>query len=122
MKTSFAVASIFVGGCLALSSFAQEPPKDTESAHDDNTAEPPGAVYEGRAFQFHKIKEDIYHAVGTGELDVICNSTIIINERDVMVVDSHVTPAAAWVLKRELKFITPKPIINGLVRSAAKFS
>ena len=29
---------------------------------------PPGAIWEGDAFTFHKIRDDIYHAVGTGNL------------------------------------------------------
>jgi glyoxylase-like metal-dependent hydrolase (beta-lactamase superfamily II) len=34
----------------------------------------------------------------------------LINDADVLVVDSHVSPAAAWVLLDELKAITPKPV------------
>jgi glyoxylase-like metal-dependent hydrolase (beta-lactamase superfamily II) len=33
-----------------------------------------------------------------------------VNEEDVLVVDSHITPAAAWALLRELKDITDKPV------------
>jgi cyclase len=39
-----------------------------------------------------------------------CNGAVVINESDVLVVDSHMTPAAAWALQRELRTITPKPI------------
>lgn len=35
---------------------------------------------------------------------------MIINRDDVLVVDSHISPAAAWALREELKAITPKPI------------
>ena len=38
------------------------------------------------------------------------NAAIVINDSDVLVVDSHVSPAAAWVLLEELKAITPKPV------------
>jgi glyoxylase-like metal-dependent hydrolase (beta-lactamase superfamily II) len=71
---------------------------------------PPGAVYQGEAFTFHAIKPGIYHAVGTGNLAVGCNGSIFINENDVLIVDSHITPAAAWALLRELKRITDKPV------------
>ncbi|MFQ5798325.1 MAG: MBL fold metallo-hydrolase [Bacteroidota bacterium] len=74
------------------------------------TSKPPGANYEGKAFTFQKIQDDIYHAIGTGNLAVWCNAAIIINSDDVLIVDSHVSPAAAWALLRELKSITSKPV------------
>ena len=71
---------------------------------------PAGALRKGPAFRFNKIADDVYHAVGTGSLSVGSNSAVIVNENDVMIVDSHITPAAAWVLVEELKTITPKPV------------
>ena len=71
---------------------------------------PPGTVYKGQAFTFSKIHDGIYHAVGTGNLVVMSNAAIIEGDRDVLVVDSHVTPGGAWALREELKAITSKPI------------
>lgn len=71
---------------------------------------PPGTNYKGPAFTFNKIQEGVYHAVGTGSLVVMSNATIVEGDRDVLVVDSHVTPGGAWALREELKAITPKPI------------
>lgn len=71
---------------------------------------PPGTSYKGPAFTFHKIHEGVYHAVGTGSLVVMSNATIVEGDRDVLVVDSHVSPGGAWALREELKAITPKPI------------
>lgn len=71
---------------------------------------PPGADYEGDAFTFHKVRDDIYLAVGTGNLTVVSNASIVINDEDVLVVDSHTTPAGAWALLRELRRITSKPV------------
>ena len=71
---------------------------------------PPGTSYTGPAFTFHKIQDGIYHAVGTGTLVVMSNATIVEGDRDVLVVDSHVTPGGAWALREELKAITAKPI------------
>jgi cyclase len=62
------------------------------------------------AFTFTKIADDVYFAVGTGALTVFCNAAIVINQNDVLVVDSHVSPAAAQALLDELKAITPKPV------------
>jgi len=41
---------------------------------------------------------------------VVGNSSVIVNDDDVIVVDDHVSPAAAWVLLQELKGITSKPV------------
>jgi cyclase len=71
---------------------------------------PPGTTYKGQAFTFNKIQDGIYHAVGTGSLVVMSNAAIVETDREVLVVDSHVTPGGAWALREELKAITPKPI------------
>jgi glyoxylase-like metal-dependent hydrolase (beta-lactamase superfamily II) len=43
-------------------------------------------------------------------MSVGSNSVVIINANDVMLVDSHITAAAAWVLLEELKTLTTKPV------------
>jgi len=75
-----------------------------------DSTRPTGTTYKGQAFTFNKIQDGIYHAVGTGNLVVMCNAAIIETDRDVLVVDSHVTPGGAWALREELKAITSKPI------------
>jgi cyclase len=72
--------------------------------------QPAGTGHTGKAFRFNKVKEGVYHAVGTGALSVVGNSSIIVNDTDVIVVDDHVSPAAASVLVDELKDITNKPV------------
>lgn len=71
---------------------------------------PAQSVIKGTAFTFNRIADGLYHAVGTGEVTVGCNSTIIVNADDVLIVDSHITPAAADALQQELKLVTTKPI------------
>src|SRR5262245_39229860 len=71
---------------------------------------PAGTTHNGKAFRFNKVKEGIYHAVGTGSLAVVGNSSFIVNDNDVIVVDDHVSPAAAWVLLEEIKEVTSKPV------------
>lgn len=71
---------------------------------------PPGISHEGKAFTFTKIKDGIYQAKGTGSLSVGCNSVLIIRDSGVMLVDSHISPAAVWVLMDEMKAITDKPV------------
>src|SRR6185436_13291365 len=72
--------------------------------------QPAGTGHTGKAFRFNKVKEGVYHAVGTGAVTVVGNSSIIVNDNDVILVDDHVSPAAAWVLLDELKAITDKPV------------
>ena len=88
----------------------QAPDAAIPHAAINDAGPPPGAVWEGEAFTFHQVRDDIYHAVGTGNLTVGCNGSVIINEDDVLLVDSHMTPAASWALLKELKKITDKPV------------
>jgi glyoxylase-like metal-dependent hydrolase (beta-lactamase superfamily II) len=71
---------------------------------------PAGISHTGPAFRFNKVREGVYHAIGTGALTVVGNSAVIVNDRDVVIVDDHVSPAAAWVLLEEVKQITTKPV------------
>jgi glyoxylase-like metal-dependent hydrolase (beta-lactamase superfamily II) len=71
---------------------------------------PAGTSHNGDAFRFNKVREGVYHAVGTGALAVVGNSSVIVNDNDVIVVDDHVSPAAAWVLLDEIKTLTNKPV------------
>jgi len=72
--------------------------------------QPAGTAHTGAAFRFNKVADGVYHAVGTGALTVVGNSSIIVNDDDVMIVDDHVSPAAAWVLLEEIKTLTNKPV------------
>jgi len=71
---------------------------------------PAGTEHTGKAFRFNKVREGIYHAVGTGNLAVVGNSSFIVNDDDVIVIDDHVSPAAAWVLLDEIREVTKKPV------------
>src|SRR5688500_276423 len=71
---------------------------------------PAGTTFTGTAFRFNEVKPGIYHAIGTGAMQVVGNSTVVVNAADVMIVDDHVSPAAAWMLVEELKAITDKPV------------
>src|SRR5688572_26216333 len=71
---------------------------------------PAGTTFNGKAFRFNQVKDGVYHAIGTGLMQVVGNSTVIVNDADVIVVDDHVSPAAAWVLVEELKAVTDKPV------------
>jgi len=75
-----------------------------------NSGRPAGASYTSKAFTFTEVVPGVYHAVGTGNLAVGCNASVIVNADDVIVVDTNLSPGAAWALRDELKAITPKPV------------
>ena len=66
-------------------------------AQGSSATRPPGTAYKGRAFTFNKIADGVYHAVGTGSLVVMSNAVVIEGDRDVLVVDSHVSPGGLIV-------------------------
>ena len=72
---------------------------------------PPGAMaHEGAAFELTEVRPGIWHAVGTGAMNVGANAAIVDLGESLLLVDSHITPAAAWVLLDELSPLTPKPV------------
>ncbi len=97
------LAALALPGCEPA---AEDGPGADPSAGGDAG---PSAI-EADAFVFHRITPDVYHAVGTGSMAVGANAAVVINERDVLLVDSHVSPAAARTLLDELKAVTAKPV------------
>src|SRR6476660_5652342 len=95
MRRLIALTAIVLIGLITLAAQARKPA---------------GTEHTGKAFRFNKVREGVYHAVGTGNLAVVGNSSFIVNDDDVIVVDDHVSPAAAWVLLDEIKAVTNKPV------------
>lgn len=83
------LAASAVGGCARAEEAAEQPPA---------------------AFEFDEVRPGVFHARGTGAEVVGSNGAVIVNDRDVLVVDSHMTPAAARALLRDMKTITDKPV------------
>ena len=71
---------------------------------------PPGSAYTGKAFTFHQVRDSIYLAVATGNISAPSNCPVVINDEDVLIADSNISPGAAWALREELKEVTDKPI------------
>ena len=95
---------------LALAAVAAWGPRAGDTLAAQSRQAPAGTAHTGKAFRFNQVKPGIYHAIGTGALAVVGNSSFIVNDEDVIVVDDHVSPAAAWVLLEEIKEITNKPV------------
>jgi cyclase len=98
----------FVIGLLFVAAVALSP--SSQRSLDAQSRQLAGTAHTGNAFRFNKVREGIYHTIGTGAVAVVGNSSIIVNDADVIVVDDHVSPAAAWVLLDEVKAITNKPV------------
>src|SRR3954466_1924406 len=62
------------------------------------------------AYKFTPIAPGIYSAIGTGSMNVGSNSAVIVNDDEVMIVDSHISPESGRAMLQELKAITDKPV------------
>jgi cyclase len=73
-------------------------------------AQPSGATEQKAAnHRFVKVADGVYHAISTiGSL--ASNSQVIVNDDDVVLVDSHTTPPQARLLLADIKTLTNKPI------------
>ena len=76
----------------------------------EDTNPPPGSNYEAPAFEFEEVVPGIYHARGTGSLAVGSHGAVIVNEEDVLLVESHISPAAAYAVVDEIEALTDKPV------------
>ena len=102
--TPFALAGpITLTALLALASCqAADSPGDA--------ARPPGSDFEGLAFEFEEVVPGVYHARGTGSLSVGSHGAVIVNDDDVLLVESHISPAAAYAVVEEIEALTDKPV------------
>jgi len=69
-----------------------------------------GRVVESDSHRFTEVATDVWHVSGTGSVYTMSNAMVLVGARDVLVVDSHVTPEAAGALLASLSVITDKPV------------
>lgn len=69
-----------------------------------------GQVLESDSHRFEEVAEGVWLASGTGSVHTMSNAMVLVGEFDTLVVDSHVTPAAARALLDSLSVITDKPV------------
>jgi cyclase len=68
-------------------------------------------VVQGKSYKFEKVAEGVYYATalprtnGNGS-----NNVVIVNDRDVVLVDDGTTPAAARAFLEDIKLISNKPV------------
>src|SRR2546422_7279395 len=70
----------------------------------------PYPVTTGKAYKFEKITDGVFYATATGSMVTGSNNVAIIGQRDVLVVDTGTSPAAARTFLEDLKAITTKPV------------
>jgi glyoxylase-like metal-dependent hydrolase (beta-lactamase superfamily II) len=91
MSLSVTVPSALVGG--------SSPREDAEHAWAEDTV-----------FTVTQVRAGVYFATGRAGRLVGANSVFVVTDRDVVVVDDHITPAAARALIGEVRRVTTLPI------------
>jgi glyoxylase-like metal-dependent hydrolase (beta-lactamase superfamily II) len=66
-------------------------------------------VVQGSAYKFEKIADGVYYATGTAP-GLGSNNVVIVNDTDVLIVDTGTSPAAARAFVEDVKKLTDKPI------------
>ncbi len=67
-------------------------------------------VVETETHRFEEVADGVYFVSGTGAMVTRSNAMVVVTEEDVLVVDSHITPAAGRALVEGIGEITDKPI------------
>lgn len=61
-------------------------------------------------YRFERFADGVYFARATSAISSAANVAVIVNDREVMLVDNGTTPAATRALLQDLKTITDKPV------------
>jgi len=72
-------------------------------------AQTTGPVVSG-AHRFEKVTDGVYYATASGTMTVGANSPVLVNDDEVLIVDSSITPASARALVADVKAISSKPV------------
>lgn len=67
-------------------------------------------VVETDTHRFVEVADGVWHGSGTGSIHTMSNVMVLVGSFDTLVVDSHVTAAAARALLNSLPAITDKPV------------
>ena len=67
-------------------------------------------THDEELFELVKVKDGIYAAIAKPQYKLNCNAAVIINEDDVLIVDSHSKPSAARALLKQIRKITQNPV------------
>ncbi len=70
----------------------------------------PYPISTGKAYKFEEVAKGVFYATSTGAMVTGSNNVAIVGDRDVLVVDSGTSPAAARAFIEDLKAVTTRPI------------
>jgi glyoxylase-like metal-dependent hydrolase (beta-lactamase superfamily II) len=73
-------------------------------------AQTPYPITTGKAYKFETVAPGVFYATATGAMVTGSNNVAIVGDRDVLVVDTGTSPAAARAFIEDLKVVTTKPI------------
>lgn len=102
----FLVAALSCGAAAGCAPSAEETP----ATDAPRVAPAPDDAAPTGQFEFTEIVPDVYQARGVGDMSVGSNAAVIVNADDVLLVDSHISPAAADALLEELAALTDRPV------------
>src|ERR1700720_1478402 len=102
IRTLLVILAIAISVCFSLDA--------TAGAQGGGGAPSSASTISGKIYQFEKIADGVYYATSGSPMATGGNHPIIINERDVVLVDDGTTPAAARALLQDMKLITDKPV------------
>ena len=100
--TILVILAIAISVCFSLEAIA--------GAQGGSGAPSAASTISGKIYQFEKIADGVYYATSNSLMATGGNHPIIINDRDVLLVDDGTTPAAARALLQDMKLITDKPV------------
>lgn len=102
MQSIRLLLAVATAACLSVKARAQASPGENWPPTT------PAAM--GKAYRFDKIADGVYYATANGTMITGGNNTVIVNDYDVVLVDSGVTPAAGRALLEDIKLVTDKPV------------
>ncbi|HUK33922.1 MAG TPA: MBL fold metallo-hydrolase, partial [Vicinamibacterales bacterium] len=73
-------------------------------------AQSPYPTTTGKAYRFEEVAKGVYYATSTGMMATGSNNVAVVGDREVLVVDTGTSPAAARAFIEDVKRITDKPI------------
>ena len=60
--------------------------------------------------RLEQVADGVYFATGTGDIYTMSNALIIERDEDIVIVDSHITPAAGRALLDSIRIVSDKPV------------
>jgi glyoxylase-like metal-dependent hydrolase (beta-lactamase superfamily II) len=87
-------------------------PLQAQTVSQGADGKPAGTTVVGKVYSFEKIADGVYYATSRVPMMMLTggNNTIIVNERDVVLVDDGAGPTVARALVEDIKLITNKPV------------